>query len=439
MKINRIIVLSLILSMLLVNSTIVYAEESDENFIETTEISEEIIIENDTHMMSSINIDASDFKGQIKPATNEYYDGDGLFQIDKFATHYFFNLKENYGNNTHGSCGYVAAAMLLSYYDTFLNDSIIGENFDVLGRLASLDLSDYYNISPGINREDNGLCDSIEFEEDEEIVETLDDLNSNYYWDVITRNWEEYFHLYLIKLAEEEFNMYHDEIVILEECGLKIEINTETPCASLLLHQKSLIEYYLYEVRNYTENEVSLEYTNVNVRNFAINKIKNGQPVILLLGSPTGFHFVVAYDLNDNSTEDTSDDEIYAHYGNFLDKTHINIDTDKYPWLVSALAINFNIEHSCSYNYTYNGEAYCSCFLMCNPDHEYHYTFFNSLYHIGECIHCGHETNQLSHMWEDYSARYWSCRDCGHLKAKETGDKFPIIHNKIPDQEGETE
>ena len=104
----------------------------------------------------------------------------------------------------------------------------------------------------------------------------------------------------------------------------------------------------------------------------------------------------------------------------------------------------YNYERIHTYEVVVNGTE--SHFKICNicghtetADHYYNYTHINSLYHMGECIYCGHETNQLSHMWEDYSARYWSCRDCGLLKLKELGDKFPIIHNKIPDQEGETE
>jgi hypothetical protein len=48
---------------------------------------------------------------------------------------YFTNLKQNMGTNTAflypDSCGFVAFGMILSYYDTFLNDHIIAENFDV--------------------------------------------------------------------------------------------------------------------------------------------------------------------------------------------------------------------------------------------------------------------------------------------------------------------
>lgn len=46
---------------------------------------------------------------------------------------YFDNLTDNFGNNheTNASCGYVAIGMLLNYYDTFYNDNIVEEKYEV--------------------------------------------------------------------------------------------------------------------------------------------------------------------------------------------------------------------------------------------------------------------------------------------------------------------
>ncbi len=423
--------------MLLLTSSFAFADVIQDNNIELIDVGNSRLLEDE---LSGPIIDSSEFHAQIKPAT-KLYDGDEtIFQNDKFASYYFFSLKNNFGYNTHGSCGYVAVAMLLSYYDTYLDDRIIENDddlFDVAGTLSTLDLSDINNVSPGIKRESNVLClqDENNNGDDAQNQRTLDALNCEDYWSVIENNANEYFHLYLIKLAEEKFNMYHETYAILEECGIRVPTNSSTPCASMMLHQKSVVEAYLYEVKGYTEHEVSLEYTSVDVRNFAINKIKCGQPVILFLGSPTGFHLVTAYDLNDNGTEDNSDDEIYAHYGWSEYKTHINIDTDDYPWLISALAVNFSIDHSCAFNYTMGGETYCSCFLMCHPDHYYTYTSINTLYHKGECIHCMHETDNISHIWVDYSSTYYACRDCGLLKIRKGNEFNPIIKTEFPEEE----
>ena len=44
---------------------------------------------------------------------------------------YYEKLYDNHGYNFFGSCGYIAVGMILSYYDTYLNDDIISEADDV--------------------------------------------------------------------------------------------------------------------------------------------------------------------------------------------------------------------------------------------------------------------------------------------------------------------
>ena len=59
--------------------------------------------------------------------SNRYY-----IKISNYS--YFENLNYNFGNNqTNSTCGYVALAMLLSYYDNCLNDSIVGNGYEVSG------------------------------------------------------------------------------------------------------------------------------------------------------------------------------------------------------------------------------------------------------------------------------------------------------------------
>ena len=55
-----------------------------------------------------------------------------IYQYDSFMESYFDNLTTNHGHNTIGSCGYVAIDMLLCYYDTYLNDNIVPEQYDVM-------------------------------------------------------------------------------------------------------------------------------------------------------------------------------------------------------------------------------------------------------------------------------------------------------------------
>lgn len=46
-------------------------------------------------------------------------------QYDTYVKNYFAGLTQNFGANIKGSCGYVSLGMLLSYYDSFLDDNII--------------------------------------------------------------------------------------------------------------------------------------------------------------------------------------------------------------------------------------------------------------------------------------------------------------------------
>ena len=53
-----------------------------------------------------------------------------IFYYDHFMESYFDNLTMNHGYNIIGSCGYVGIDMLLSYYDTYLSDNIVPEQYD---------------------------------------------------------------------------------------------------------------------------------------------------------------------------------------------------------------------------------------------------------------------------------------------------------------------
>ena len=67
-----------------------------------------------------------------------------------FAAEYFANLTEHFPTNNANNCGYVAAAMLLSYYDTYWNGSIIPNWFN--NPMASrVHLDDSHYSSPGVN------------------------------------------------------------------------------------------------------------------------------------------------------------------------------------------------------------------------------------------------------------------------------------------------
>ncbi len=50
--------------------------------------------------------------GAAYNTTSYYYNDSTLYQDDKYASYYFNNLTENFGNNIKGSCTYIAFAIL---------------------------------------------------------------------------------------------------------------------------------------------------------------------------------------------------------------------------------------------------------------------------------------------------------------------------------------
>ena len=59
----------------------------------------------------------------------EIYNNINVNNISK--ENYFLNLKDNFSQNEFGTCSYVSLENLLSYYDTFYNDDIVSEKYEV--------------------------------------------------------------------------------------------------------------------------------------------------------------------------------------------------------------------------------------------------------------------------------------------------------------------
>ena len=84
----------------------------------------------ENHTISSAEVKATTIFSGL---TND----NNLHLTNEFATHYFYNLRENLGENIHDSCGYVGLGMLLGYYDAYWNDSFIDENFEQNANLST--------------------------------------------------------------------------------------------------------------------------------------------------------------------------------------------------------------------------------------------------------------------------------------------------------------
>ena len=106
-----------------------------------------------------------------------------LYLRDTFQTYYFSNLADNIGKNTKGSCGFVAVGMILSFYDTYWDDSTIPETYDSPCELFSESILQSTS-SPGIVMEPNSIAYA----------------NQQTYYSNISINGESYFHFKLMDL-----------------------------------------------------------------------------------------------------------------------------------------------------------------------------------------------------------------------------------------------
>lgn len=316
-------------------------------------------------------------KNKIKNTPTYYDNDDPIALTNNFASYYFYNLDENFGNNLVGSCGYVAMAMLLSYYDTYWDDNMIEDRFDENENLINYNLSNTTS-SPGIKK-DNPTVTYPNVDYYSELIRLSNEINNC-------------FHPYLICYAETTLNYYKEK-------------NTY-PCMMLANDFIPLLSKYLYENRNYSQSDIIIESFSEGdiLDDFVIPRVKVGIPVVLYMLSTDGFHYVIAYDYNEDL------DAVYCHFGwheYFEDGkicyfNHIRLSSaSNYFSYWSAFALDINTTHNCSNNYLdiTSEETYCPCYFNLHPSHTHSYvsyTNFNKLKHSGLC-YCG-TSNFLPHI-----------------------------------------
>ena len=133
---------NILLLFLLINGTFIYNKSflktiSYDNYTSDNYTSDnlsqngEIIYQNENNSFPSLDF-------MIDP--DNYLDN--VLQYKPFKsrlTYYFSNLLENFGNNQVGTCEYVAIGEVLTYCDTFFNDDIVPETYDVISEANSTD------------------------------------------------------------------------------------------------------------------------------------------------------------------------------------------------------------------------------------------------------------------------------------------------------------
>lgn len=257
-----------------------------------------------------------------------------MTEIDSYASYYFKNLNDNYGVNKHASCGYIALAMLLSFWDNFWDDNLIDNKYETSTSVRNQDI--FNSESPGTIREE---------------VSGDSNTTARQYYDIVNNYQNDYFHYKMIKVG--------DELSY-------INLNNSAPYGMYPSYYSPVLERYLTS-RGYTTNQYEIVTNNSDsetIRNTAISYITMGIPVLMGVEKQEGgFHAVIAYDYS------VSEDNIFGHSGDYRDQstTHDNIDQTykSYQHMVALIPKYSNWEHVCSDAY-YSGEGedmdyFCSC------------------------------------------------------------------------------
>ncbi len=341
---------------------------STDELLSTTQIAQLCNAEIDLNTMwltNQNNIELLDENASIYSSEIPAYDA-----VD--CSYYFVNLKNNKGSNTSSSpypnsCSYIAIGMLLSYYDSVVNDKIIPENKDVTS--AKNDFSTYSAIAPNLYEQSPGIDD-------------------NFIGDLITY------------AVEKGYG------------------SSGSNSISMGMTDDLLISYF----RDNCQITVSTSYSNnqTNLVNYCKNAIANNNPVLIHISggiSNIGHHRVLGYEYTNTG--------IVVNFGyKYSHQAPENIVVNGYTIHEACYITLSNCTHSCSNNYewTYNGcvGTVCPCGIVyCDPalgSGSGTYLSYSSKYHKHQCNTCGnyalknHSFLYLSNSQNTHRARCITCQ-----------------------------
>ncbi len=315
-----------------------------------------------------------------KASNDDYKRSDFSTHKNKYNNYmeaYYDNLIYNYGYNSNDSCGYIALSMLLSYYDNYISDDIIDEKYDVSTNNTTNDFIKY-RISPGT------LCETGH-----------EHKNYHTYYDYIlaTKNYN--FHTYLISLGiEAGVNKKSDD-------GYPTSMNDRIKVLKKYLDSKNI---------DYSIDSKQFK-TSKKIKEYVIENIKKGYPVLVGVKNNYNAHAVIAYEY------DETNDKIYCHMGDAL-HTRNTIEDVEFTKYVNAMVLKINQPHTHTNNYVVNGQTYCYCntHLKVYDDikHNYKYTCIDSSNHHAYCS-CGEnfiDKHEFKRTFNSGKAKS-VCIDCG--------------------------
>ena len=262
---------------------------------------------------------------------------DKIYLTDYFAPVYFANLKGDFGANTKGSCSYVAADMLLSFFDSYWCDDFLPEKFDGPCRYVDQTVLNA-DRSPGSKKEnDFGL-------------ETTNLTNAEYLA-LIEEHKDEVLHLCLASIGVEKYGTY--------------DMSSDLPLGTWLRTLCYVILDYLDDFTDLSREDVDVGFANRDaskMRDTIIEKVTSGIPVIVDAVNDKGAaHSFIVYDY------DEQNDELYANAGWYNSSYyHVAVSDFGFTRIQEILYLEPKIDHEHSFNYWQmdeegNRNGVCSC------------------------------------------------------------------------------
>ena len=303
-----------------------------------------------------------------------------LYKTSNYATHYFYNLTENFGYNLASSCGYVGVGMLLAFYDIYWDSSIVADLYNENAYLEQSIITSYPTLnsnSPGIRSdyEIHNLLDSL--------VETGENNQKNYtdYYNYVLDHSSDYFHFELINIG------MNQRLSLLESSNLSL---SQDQIYYLMEHYLKFFTAYNL-LPNISINSIN-NTSNAQVIQDIAECIDSGKPVLLSGCSDAGdAHAMIAYDY---STDSNGNIELYVHMGYTSEPelTHVALSSTRFTTYLEAIYLDVQTEHFCGESYVReDGTVFCSCALAIHPEHTHSFTYrpYSSSQHKRWCIKCG--------------------------------------------------
>ena len=339
---------------------------------------------------------------------------------NNFLQHYFYNLRSNFGRNELGTCGYIAAGMLLAYFDTYWDDEIVPERYETLSNISSLDDYDYNSPGAGEIPHTISNCGYSGTSQTELFNHILNDHKSDVLHGALLDCMLRTYNQLNFQVAPDG-NLYY---VSIDPYQAEIIVNEflDLYSSSSTIYTSVSYEDLLFETDDTHINEVS-----ANARERIVSSVTRNIPVAVYLGSTADYfdrHVAIAYDY------DPINDMLYFHNGwqgrdYYISEVSLGLkssgNSGATRYYYGDLTFFLLDEHVHSYNFILDsGVSVCSCQLS-DHQHVLSYELYSGLQHKITC-HCSYYSFG-NHLYILNGTRY-VCKDCGLIYM---GSKPPII------------